>query len=60
MPIQNFQLGVVDHDENDADTRKWPERGSTPKPKYVVFHPRDIPEVYPEKIFERMIRVFLR
>ncbi|VDB90025.1 unnamed protein product [Peniophora sp. CBMAI 1063] len=53
MTARNFQLGLVDPSENALqDTRNWPVRGSAPKPKYVVFHPKDIPELYPEKIFE--------
>lgn len=54
MSLQNVQLGFVNTDEKEGpDTRQFPERGSAPKPKYVVFHPRDIPELYPEKIFDR-------
>ncbi|KZV66619.1 hypothetical protein PENSPDRAFT_737018 [Peniophora sp. CONT] len=53
MPIQNLQLGFVNPDEDEGpDTRNYPLRGSAPRPKYVVFHPKDIPEIYPEKIFD--------
>ena len=60
MSVGNVQLGFFNRDGSDflgseADTREFPLKGSAPKPKYVVFHPKDIKELYPEKIFERMV-----
>ena len=54
MSVRTAQLGFVNMgDQGVGESKNWPLAGSARKPKYVVFHPKDIPELYPDKIFDR-------